>query len=408
MSHTRGRLAAVLRRAAAPLIVLGGGAAVLFGLSLLPGKERGEPKVDAPVVNVTVVQVEPIAELQDTFRLKGTVEPWATVRLSAETDGRIQRITAREGQLILPNQPLVCLERDLLEATVAQAAARARFDARELKRVQQAWQEKVVTEMEVDAASSAADVSKASWDFAKAQLRRTVIRAPERIENGNGSADVLGLLNDLPVEVGEYVQGGTLVAEIVDSSFVKVMADVPERDIRYLHVGDEVAVVIEAVNDRRLSGAIHFIKATADERTRTFRTEIKVANPEGDIRAGMIVEVHLLREVRRNVTMIPLSAVIPLEKGYEVYVSNDGTAHRRQVSLGAIRGRAVEVLPPASGEGLRSGDRLIVKGQRLVGDGQRIVEQPEPHVLLDRADGPPTTTASQPTDGSATTDPGAK
>ena len=69
--------------------------------------------------------------------------------------------------------------------------------------------------------------------------------------------------------------------------------------------------------------------------------------------------------------MVPLLAVIPLEKGKAVYVVENDTAQRREVSLGIIRGTRIQIL-----SGLRPGDRLIVAGHRFVGPGQavRIIE----------------------------------
>ncbi|NQU76633.1 MAG: efflux RND transporter periplasmic adaptor subunit [Planctomycetes bacterium] len=368
----------VLRKVMAPLGACVFGLVVLFGLRMLPDRVKPEAKIEDPIVNVSVVEIKPVERLADTFTVECIVEPWATIRLSAETAGRIEKISAVEGDLIQPNQPLISLERDLLEAAFRQAKAKADFDAREYLRTEAANERNAVTQMEVDVVRSAAEVSKAAMDLAEAQLRRTIIRAPATVHDNNRGTNnptkVLGVLDNLAVEVGEFVKSGDLVAEIVDSSVVKVMVDVPERDVRYIRPGQ--AVVVQADGAGEVVGTIHFIKTAADERTRTFRTEIKVPNPTGEIRPGMIVKVRLLRQELADVIMIPLDAVIPLESGYEVYVNADGKAERRQVSLGIIRGRMVQALPGATGESLRAGDRLIISGQRLVAEGQLIAEQP--------------------------------
>ena len=387
---------AAIRGALVPAVVLLAGGGVLAALSLLPRKKPPEASLQIPAVNVTVREIVLMPRLQDDFWLKGTVEPWATIHLSAETSGRIEKIDASEGDLIRPNQPLIHLEEDLLEAGFQQAKVKADFDARELQRKLLAEQRHVATAMEVDAARSAAKGSAAVRDFAAAQLRRAVISAPARVHDAGGPAEELGVLNHLAVEVGEYVDPGARVAEIVYTHLVKVLVDVPEGDIRYLEVGQELDVEIGALDGRVVRGVIHFIKATADKRTLTFGVEIRVSNPTRDIRAGMIVRVRLVRRELHDVIMIPLDSIIPLEAGYEVYVSNDGKAERRMVSIGLIRGRQVQALSPPAGQGLSRGDRLIVKGQRLIGDGQRIMEQPDPQQLLRQAVASPSTSGSQP------------
>jgi len=380
-----------LRRSLVPICVLAAAAGAVFGLTLLKGDQEQAPKVQSPVVNVSVVQLKPIERLEDTPTLKASVEPWATVRISAETAGCVDRITVHEGDLVGRGAPLVYLEDDLLAAAYAEAKAKADFDTRELQRKQTAQGRNVATDMEVDIARSAAAGSKASVDHAAAQLRRAVIKAPETIHDAPNGTDHVGRLNRLAVEIGEYVQPGQLVAEIVDTSVVKVVVDVPEMDIRYLRVGQEVNVSIRALGDREVTGTIHFIAMVADPFTRTYRVEARVPNPDDDIRPGMVVKVKLLRRVLNDVIMIPLKAVIPLEKNYEVFISEGGVARRRVVSLAGslILGDQVQALPPAEGLALQPGDRLIVEGQHALGDGQRVREQLTPAQMLTAAEAAP-------------------
>jgi len=370
------RMPRAVRRAAKPLVVLILSVLAVWGLSLLPEAADEPPAVEPPVVNVAVMEVEPIDRLEDHLTLKGVVAPWATVRLSAETSGRVERIDVLEGDAVRAAQPLVHLDEDLLQATYDQALAEAELSAREVERLESALAGGAATEMELDQARSAAAVRKAVMRRARVELDRAVIRAPAGVHDSPNHSDTIGRVNDVPVELGQYVQVGQPVIEIVDTAAVRVFVDVPELDIRYIEGGVDVDVVVEALDDRQVAGTIHFIPAVADPATRTFRVEVKVPNDDGAIRPGMIVRVRLLRRVLEDVLMIPLDAVIPLETDYEVYISDGERARRRIVSLrGALlQGQYVQARPPTdpTAEGLRPGDRLIVEGQRLVGDGQRI------------------------------------
>ncbi len=367
----------------AVLILCVGG---IYGVSKLPEKDKAAPAVDAPVVNVSVIEVQPVPELADAFTLKGSVEPWAVVPLSTEMAGRIERIAVREGQQIRLGQEMIFLERDLLAAAAAQAEAQAQFDRREADRMEAMRKRNptVVTETELDRKASAATVSAAAATLAAARLRRCSIKAPPTCDIPGDPSGTAGVLNALPVKVGQLVQPGDLVAQIVDSRYLKIIIDVPERDVRYLKVGQTMLVEIEALDSRKVTGTVHFIMRTADPRTRTYHTEIKVPNPGDDIRAGMIVKVQVVRRMLHGAIVVPLQAVIPLEQGYEVFISDGKVARRREIALGRIFGRGSAVaLPPGEGKvGLVPGDRLIVKDPRLVGDGQRIREVPDPAGLL--------------------------
>ena len=96
--------------------------------------------------------------------------------------------------------------------------------------------------------------------------------------------------------------------------------------------------------------------------------EITVNNDNRQLRSGQIVRAKLTRRLLRNVIMVPLSSIIPLENGKAVYVvDREQKAERRLVELGFFKGRSVRIL-----SGLDEGDQLIVAGHRYVGPGQPV------------------------------------
>lgn len=385
------------------LIVLGGVVLVVVLAKVLPARDRSRPPQPAPAVNVTTVALGPIerpdgplrpgvyANLPDTLSLPGVAEPWATIPLAAEVDGRIQEIRVRKGDEVAAGQVMIVLDTELLQAAYQQARAQAQRDQAELERTQQVFERGVITPTELTRAQAAARASQAALEAAETRLRHAEIKAPLSPPPGLEPAETMGVVNDLPVEPGQYIAPGQRVAELVVMRSVKVMVDIPELDVRYLRVGQPVDVTVEALNDFRTTGTVSFIPRTADPRTRTFRVEVRVDNPEkpdGRILAGMVARVELVRQVLHDVVMIPLDAVIPLEQGYEVYVAVDGEARQRQVRPGLIRGRFVQALPLREGSGLQAGDRLIVDGQRLVADGQPIADRAAGEALLEAASSP--------------------
>jgi len=165
------------------------------------------------------------------------------------------------------------------------------------------------------------------------------------------------------------------VADIVDIDPVEVVVSVPERDVPFFSMGQTVEITADVKTcPQSYQGMITFISRVADERTRSTRMEITVANEDGCLHSGQIVQAHLTRRILENAILIPLLAVIPMENGYAVYVvetSSDsperGKAERREVQLGIIKGDRIQVV-----KGLRPGDRLIVAGHRFVAPGQDV------------------------------------
>ena len=326
-------------------------------------KPPGPPPSEAPSVDVEVHVVNPEAEMPDTFDLHGVVEANRVVRVSAEVAGRIERIEREEGTACQAGDVLVWLNTELLQAEYDRAATQAAYDAKEYERVLALHRDGSATERQKDDARARMSVSEAGLASDRARLDRARIAAP-----------VAGVLNQLLVEKGEYVQPGTPVAEIVDTETVKAAVEVPELDVPFLETGSAVQVFTELKGEEKnLTGTLTYISELADQETHASRIEITLDNRARLLRSGQIVRVRLTRQVLEDVVMIPLSAVIPLEEGKTVYVVEGDRARPRKVELGIIKGRKVQVL-----EGLQAGDRLIVAGHRFVGPGQTVNVVAEP------------------------------
>jgi len=361
-------------RLAAVGIVLAGVAVVVALGALLPKRGEDKPPPAAAPVNITVLPIEPIAEMAETFDLYGVVEPNRVVAVSAEVPGRVEHFGRRqdggtidEGARVKAGDVLAVLNKDLLQAEYDQAETRAEFDKQEWKRVHDASRTGAATPAELDKARSAMNMSGSQFTAAEIRLKRAEILSP-----------VDGILDDLPVEAGEYVNVGQCVARIVDTEKVKVVLDVPERDVQDLKVGQAETILPHGRDGKETAGSISFISELADEQTRTSRVEITVDNRRRALRAGQIIRVRLSRGRLRDVVMVPLRAVIPEENGKSVYVEAGGKAQRREVKLGFFQDLDVQIV-----EGLEAGDRLIVEGFRFVGPDQpvRVVSIEEPSAI---------------------------
>jgi membrane fusion protein (multidrug efflux system) len=297
------------------------------------------------------------SEIVDTFDLPAVVEPNRIVRVSAEVAGGIERIPLKKGNLVHAGDLLIRLNEDLLLPEFEGAEAQFKRDQIEYERVANLVKGNVSPPRDLDNATSQLAISKARLAEVRARLERTRILAPGT-----------GLLNDLLVEEGEYVQAGAPLAELVDTDTVKVVVEVPQRDITYFAVGQKAEVFTDAKGmEKSLTGTITFISKLADQRTRSTRMEIILDNKEGLLLSGQIVRARLTRQILRDAIFIPLLAVIPMEEGKAVYVVNSSQAQRREVELGVIKGDRIRVM-----RGLAPGDRLIIAGHRFVSPGQNV------------------------------------
>jgi membrane fusion protein (multidrug efflux system) len=331
--------------------------AVLAVISKLPQRERGAPPIEVPPVNVTVMPVIAQPQLPDTFNLPAVIEPNRIVTVSAEVEGRIERIPLKEGDYVKSGDLLIQINADLIRPLFEIAQEQVNRDQIEFERMDNLIKDNATSQRDLDDARTKLMISKANLDEVRARLERTSIYSP-----------TAGQLNDIIVEEGEYVQVGAPVAEVVDNDKVKVVVDIPERDISFFSVGQKAEVFVN-VKDRKISraGEISFISELADSQTRSTRVEISLDNEKRLLRSGQIVLVRLTRQIIKDAIMVPLLAVIPMEDSKAVYVVNSEEAQRRQVELGIIKGDNVQIK-----SGLEPGDRLIIAGHRFVAPGQKV------------------------------------
>jgi membrane fusion protein (multidrug efflux system) len=336
--------------------------AALFVLAYIPSPKQEVAATEAPPVNVTVLPVVPEPKLPDTFDLPAVIEPNQVVTVAAEVAGRVEGIGPQEGASVRAGDLLMRINTDLLQAEFERAQAQAKDAQTEFERQQGLVKGGAAPSRELDQAATALAVSQATLQEVRARLERAEIYAPAG-----------GVLNDLPVEQGEYVQAGTPVAEIVQTDIVKVAVSIPEQDVAYFAPGQPVEIIADIKGQPRpFEGTVTFISSVADPRTRSTRMEITLANPNGILHSGQIVRARLTRRILDDVIMIPLQAVIPMEDGYAAYVVESSKAQRRPVELGIIKGDRVQIL-----SGLQAGDQLIVAGHRFVAPGQDVQVIPQ-------------------------------
>jgi membrane fusion protein (multidrug efflux system) len=346
-----------LRRNAVKAFIILVAIGILIAITKIPSQKQGASVTEAPPVNVTVMTVQTEPQVADTFDLPAVIEPNRIITISAEVSGRIESIPLEKGSTVNTGDLLIKLNEDLIKPQYEIAKAQVERDKIEFDRMTNLVEDNATAQTDLDNATTQLAISKASLDEVSARLERTRILAPAN-----------GVLNDLFVEEGEYVDPGVAVAEVVETDPVKVVVEVPERDTSFMEIGSKAEIFVETKGRKiSLEGKITFISELADSQTRSTRMEITLDNKERLLRSGQIVLVHLRRRVLKDAIMIPLLAVIPMEDSKAVYVVNSDQAQRREVELGIIKGDLIQVT-----DGLQAGDKLIISGHRLVAPGQKV------------------------------------
>jgi HlyD family secretion protein len=378
-----------------------------------------------PVVVGTVAEQQVTTEVE----VVGSVEPQLATTLSAEIAGFTQRFDPREGDFVHKGKTVVAqLKATELELAVNEAeaeSARARAELTKLKRglrqeeieekraevaEKRAWVEKYAKDVERTKSLMMRDMvsmselnqAEASYLAAKAQYERTqrllrvaelgfrpeeiaaaeaevqrlqakVQRLREDVQKTVIRSPVSGFITARYAEVGQWIERGGKVADIVDLAAVLVRVPVHERDIRLVQVGDEAVVTLDALPNRTFSGHVKHITPQADLASRTFPVKIEVPNtPDHAIKAGMFARVSLRTGSAQPGVFVPKDAVVRRASGQVVFVVEDAKARMVPIKTGRTHEGLVEVV-----EGkLRTGDTVVVTGNELLQDQMAVVTKP--------------------------------
>ena len=344
------------------LIIIVAVVIVLTIVSKLPKKEQQTEVTEAAPINVKILDIKTESDFEDTISLPAVVEPNKIVTVSSEIAGRIENMPLEEGSKVNKGDILLELNTDLLIPQLKMAQAQLERNKIEYTRMSNLIESEATAQSDLDNALLQLEVSKAQYDEIKETLERATIKAP---------AD--GILNKIMVEEGEYIQPGMTFAEIVDNQTVKVVVDIPERDISFFSKGQKAEInFLYQGKEHVMDGAITYISELANELTRSTKIEIQMQNEGNCFRSGQIVRAVLTRQVLNNIIQIPLASVIPMETGNVVYIVEDDKAKRCDVELGIVKADNVQIK-----SGLAAGDKLIISGHRFVVPGQKVTTVPE-------------------------------
>ena len=307
----------------------------------------------------TVVAVAPVVagSLTDVLEISGRLEPRAEVLVSAELGGAVEEVLFDKGNRVERGQLLARVGSDLLRAALDEAEADLEAARIEHERARRLVEREASPEQELTGAEATLKRAEARAESARLRFTRSEIAAP-----------AAGVIAERAIEPGEVLGPGSPVAMLQDLSSLRATIGIPETDIAFFRVGSPAQVAVDAYPDRALEGRIAYIAPNATRPGRNFQAEIEVANPDGTLRAGLIVRARLERRRYEEAVVISRDLLVERDGILHAFVlEGGGEAAMRAVSLGPDEGDLVVVTA-----GLEVGETLIVGGHRSLLDGQPV------------------------------------
>ncbi|MBU0752987.1 MAG: efflux RND transporter periplasmic adaptor subunit [Gammaproteobacteria bacterium] len=203
----------------------------------------------------------------------------------------------------------------------------------------------------------------ANWDISAEQIA-ALSGGGEARRTLSYRAPVSGVVLEKKAVQGMRFMPGEALYQIADISNVWVLADVFERDIAAVKVGQKASVTLTAFPDRVFEGRVGYVYPTLNPQTRTVPVRVELANPGGLLRPAMYanVEVKVGASGTAQVVTVPLSAVIDSGTRQTVLVQKgEGRYEPREVKLGMRGDDHVEVR-----EGVAAGEPVVVVANFLI------------------------------------------
>jgi RND family efflux transporter MFP subunit len=321
-----------------------------------------------------------------TMTVVGNLIGEQTVDVVPRTGGRLVSVNVQLGDRVRRNQLLAKIEDfeiveqvkqaeaslEVARATIRQREADLKVAELNFERSKNLFGRQLLAKQALDDAESRFLAAQAQLDLSRAQATQTSARLEElQINLGNTRiiSPVDGFVARRAADVGAWVSQNAPVVSVVDISRLRMVANVVEKDLRLVNVGDPASVEVDAYPGDLFKGRIARVSPVLDPATRTASMEVEVPNADNRLRPGMYAKVLLTIEERTDATLVPKVAVVDFEGKRGVWVpSGENKARFVPVQLGLEDAERIEVL-----EGLKPGDRIITEGAASLRAGDTVV-----------------------------------
>ncbi|MDE0031924.1 MAG: efflux RND transporter periplasmic adaptor subunit [Deltaproteobacteria bacterium] len=212
----------------------------------------------------------------------------------------------------------------------------------------------------------AEDIAMAEAEHEEARARMDAVSY--EIEKSTLLAPISGFIVRKHVDVGDWVNAGEPVADLVDLDPVYAAGPVGERKIALLRRGQPATVALDAFPGKTFSGEVAYIVPQADTRSRSFPVKIRLSNAQGRLKAGMLARVAVIVSSGKPSVLVPKDAVVRRGPDEMVFVVSDGQAKAVKVSTGRGYRTLLEI---ADGD-LEPGQQVVTLGNEVLRDGAMV------------------------------------
>lgn len=325
------------------LIILGLGTLILYRIS--ENSEQNNPseqKKSAATVYGKVLQPQ---EFADNLSLSGTLEANEQIEVRSEVSGVVEQINFEEGSMVTKGQALIKVNDIELRAQLKQVQTAKGLSSENARRAKLLLEKEAISQEEFDVANAEYQSAQAQVQLIQAQLSKTIVRAP--------FSGKIGLRS---ISKGSYISPNTLIAQLVNTSQLKITFSIPEKYAQMMKVNQTLTFTTSGSKET-YKATIYAIEPAIEIESRTLRIRAITNNNDGKLIPGTFANVSLPLEKLQNALLVPTEALIPIQNGKKIFVVENGKAKEIIVETGARTDKEILIT-----SGLKAGDTILTSG----------------------------------------------
>ncbi|MEF1290932.1 efflux RND transporter periplasmic adaptor subunit [Vibrio sp. M260118] len=313
--------------------------------------QHSENKIPLAKVAFTSFVANPTHQ---TIDLYGRTAPNKQAKLGAEIAGKIVQLKVNKGDSVKQGQVIALIDKGDLEIQLERAQAMLKVKEKEFKAAKSLQSKGLQGEVAFTNAQAGLVEAKAMVSNAKIALRNTSVSAP-----------FTGVVDHLFIEKGDFVGVGDPVASLLDLSKIVIDADVSERHIQDLELGQQARV--RFINGQEAEGKVRYIARVSSAATNTFPIEVELPNPQQRIPAGISSEVSLNLQSQMAIKVTP--AMLALDEDGNLGVKTLVVDRIKFVPIQLVKAEQDGVWLTGLGEQVD----IVTTGQGFVRDGDQVI-----------------------------------
>jgi membrane fusion protein (multidrug efflux system) len=310
-----------------------------------------DAKKEKPRTLVTT-QTVTRADFNRFIELQAAVEAEDMVAASSETGGRITSLKVKEGQYVKRGQLIATTDLEAVKKQIAELKKTMELTVDIFNRQKRLWDQNIGSEIQFLQAKNN-----------KERLEKSLETVQYQLTKGNVYAPKSGVIETVITMAGEMAGPGTPIVQILNTSQVKVAANVPEKFLRNVKQGEMMSVEIPAL-EIKTKGRVTMLGRTINPANRTFKVEVNLPNPKGLLKPNLLANMLLNDFSAKNVITVPLELVQQEVSGKDyVFVKKDGTEGAMASKIYVTTGQSYDGNIIIQ-DGLQGGEELIATGAR--------------------------------------------